>query len=176
VPDFEIRRHYRDDGRGCFFHYCCFRNEVILMFKVIVLLLSCTAVNAAGFGAAYFRIPFNIDRVVDGDTMDVIVQPWPKLHIDDRVRLYGIDTPEKRTRNLCEKALGLQATKFAVDWLNSHENLTMDLIGRGKYGRMLVTIWSGNSSLNQELIDANLANPYFGKGKRKPWCIDGKRI
>ena len=83
-----------------------------------------------------------IVRVVDGDTVDVILDLGFGLFKKERVRVAGVDTPEKRTRNLKEKQLGNDATEFAEKWFSAdHEKFEDEIIVTtskdGKYGRML---------------------------------------
>ena len=77
----------------------------------------------------------NIRRVVDGDTVDVDIDlgfgVWLKKQ---RVRLYGIDTPESRTRDLDEKKFGLMAKEYLIDQLKDGAILKTRLDGKGKYG------------------------------------------
>ena len=110
-----------------------------------------------------------LDRVVDGDTIDV--------HIDlgfgvwlykQRVRLHGIDTPESRTRNKAEKALGLLA-KSRLDELCGQELLVKSL-GKGKYGRILgIPYTISGEDICQKLIEEDHAVAYFGGSKKKVW-------
>ena len=65
-----------------------------------------------------FRVT-EINRVVDGDTIDVTIDLGFDLYKKERVRVAGVDTPEKRTRNLEEKALGIDATEWLKDKLES---------------------------------------------------------
>ena len=88
-----------------------------------------------------FRV-VSIDRVVDGDTIDVSIDLGFDLIKKERVRIAGVDTPEKRTRDLEEKALGLDATnwmkKNLEDTIAGDDELTIrtELVGgMGKYGR-----------------------------------------
>ena len=90
-----------------------------------------------------FRV-VSVDKVVDGDTIDVSIDLGFDLIKKERVRVAGVDTPEKRTRDLEEKALGLDATywmqKNLQDTLDGDEELTIrtELVGgMGKYGRLL---------------------------------------
>ena len=75
-----------------------------------------------------FRV-VSIDRVVDGDTIDVSIDLGFDLIKKERVRIAGVDTPEKRTRDLEEKALGIDATnwmkKNLEETLNGDEELTI---------------------------------------------------
>ena len=95
-----------------------------------------------------FRV-VSVDKVVDGDTIDVSIDLGFDLIKKERVRVAGVDTPEKRTRDLEEKALGLDATywmqKNLQDTLDGDEELTIrtELVGgMGKYGRLLAVSYT----------------------------------
>ena len=90
-----------------------------------------------------FRVT-EINRVVDGDTIDVTIDLGFDLYKKERVRIAGVDTPEKRTRDLEEKALGLDATNWmkeklegAIDGDDELSIRTELKGGMGKYGRLL---------------------------------------
>ena len=90
-----------------------------------------------------FRV-VEINRVVDGDTIDVTIDLGFDLYKKERVRVAGVDTPEKRTRDLEEKTLGIDATNWLKDKLDGAISGDDDLIirteldgGVGKYGRLL---------------------------------------
>ena len=109
---------------------------------------------------------------MDGDTIDVTIDLGFNIHIDQRVRVAGIDSPEKRTRNAAEKALGLDAT----DWMTKHLEDASDLIiktavegSMGKYGRVLGWLFVGNSevSLNEKMVAEGFAWRYDGGTKEK---------
>ena len=109
-------------------------------------------------------------RVVDGDTLDLMVDLGFSIHHKIRVRLNGVNTPESRTRDLAEKALGLKANDYVVDWLDGHPEIVLETSKdkAGKFGRILATIWSDGemtACLNKDLIDSGNAVEYFG-GKR----------
>jgi len=114
-------------------------------------------------------------RVVDGDTVDVIFDLGFSLFKKERVRLAGIDTPESRTRNLEEKAMGLEAKDRVVYKLTSAEQIVCQTEKEGKYGRILGWLYLDGasrdgftaSSLNQELIDEGYAWEYDGGRKTK---------
>tara|TARA_R100001443_G_scaffold705_1_gene2834 strand:+ start:1106 stop:1516 length:411 start_codon:yes stop_codon:yes gene_type:complete len=117
-----------------------------------------------------------INRVLDGDTIDVTIDLGFDLYKKERVRVAGVDTPEKRTRNLEEKALGLDATKWIKDKLegaiNGSDELSIrtELVGGvGKYGRLLGWLYIGDSdlSLNEQMIDEGYAWAYDGGTKQK---------
>ena len=122
-----------------------------------------------------FRV-ISIDKVVDGDTIDVTIDLGFDLYKKERVRVAGVDTPEKRTRNLEEKALGLDATAWIKDKLEGAVDGDDDLIirteldgGVGKYGRLLGWIYIGDAivSLNEKMIDEGYAWAYDGGKKNK---------
>ena len=122
-----------------------------------------------------FRV-IKINRVVDGDTIDVTIDLGFDLYKKERVRVAGVDTPEKRTRDKEEKALGIDATNWLKEKLNSAVSGDDDLIirtelvgGVGKYGRLLGWLYIGDEkvSLNEEMIGEGYAWPYDGGTKKK---------
>ena len=122
-----------------------------------------------------FRV-IKINRVVDGDTIDVTIDLGFDLYKKERVRVAGVDTPEKRTRDKEEKALGIDATNWLKEKLNSAIAGDDDLIirtelvgGVGKYGRLLGWLYIGDNtiSLNEQMIVAGYAWEYDGGTKKK---------
>jgi len=122
-----------------------------------------------------FRVT-EINRVVDGDTIDVTIDLGFDLYKKERVRVAGVDTPEKRTRDLEEKALGIDATnwmkKQLEDTINGDDELTIrtELVGgMGKYGRLLGWLYVGDAdtSLNEQMIVEGYAWEYDGGTKQK---------
>ena len=120
-----------------------------------------------------FRV-IEIDRVVDGDTIDVTIDLGFDLYKKERVRVAGVDTPEKRTRNLEEKELGIDATYWLKAKLEGAVAGDDDLVirtelvgGVGKYGRLLGWLYIGDSelSLNEQMITEGYAHPYDGGTK-----------
>ena len=98
------------------------------------------------------------------------------LYKKERVRIAGVDTPEKRTRDLEEKALGLDATYWKKDKLNETIKGDEELIirtelkgGTGKYGRLLGWLYVGDDtvSLNEQMITEGYAWSYDGGTKQK---------
>ena len=117
-----------------------------------------------------------INKVVDGDTIDVTIDLGFDLAKKERVRIAGIDTPEKRTRDLEEKALGLDATawmkKHLEETIKGDDELTIRTElkgGMGKYGRLLGWLYVGESdvSLNEQMITEGYAWEYDGGTKKK---------
>ena len=122
-----------------------------------------------------FRV-IEINRVVDGDTIDVTIDLGFDLYKKERVRVAGVDTPEKRTRNLEEKALGIDATNWLKDKLEGAIVGDDDLVirteldgGVGKYGRLLGWLYIGDAdlSLNEQMIAEGYAWAYDGGTKQK---------
>jgi len=117
-----------------------------------------------------------IVKVIDGDTVDVDIDlgfgVWMKKQ---RIRLYGIDTPESRTSDKEEKVYGLKAKALVLKVLphGSEQTLRTRLDGKGKYGRILGEfILKGNPSkepetLNQFLIETYNAVAYHGQSKKE---------
>ena len=120
-----------------------------------------------------FRVT-KINRVVDGDTIDVTIDLGFDLYKKERVRVAGVDTPEKRTKNLEEKALGIDATGWLKAKLEETIKGDEELIirtelkgGVGKYGRLLGWLYVGDSdlSLNEQMITEGYAHAYDGGTK-----------
>ena len=122
-----------------------------------------------------FRV-IEVNRVVDGDTIDVTIDLGFDLYKKERVRVAGVDTPEKRTRDLEEKELGIEATNWLKEKLDGAISGDDDLVirtelvgGMGKYGRLLGWLYIGDSelSLNELMIDEGYAWSYDGGTKQK---------
>ena len=120
-----------------------------------------------------FRVT-EIVKVLDGDTIDVTIDLGFDLYKKERVRVAGVDTPEKRTRNLEEKALGIDATnwlkKELEDVLHGDDELIVRTElhgGVGKYGRLLGWLYVGDEqvSLNEQMIHQGYAHAYDGGTK-----------
>jgi len=122
-----------------------------------------------------FRVT-EINRVLDGDTIDVTIDLGFDLYKKERVRIAGVDTPEKRTRNLEEKELGIDATEWLKAKLESaisgddELSIRTELVGGvGKYGRLLGWLYIGDEdlSLNEQMITEGYAWEYDGGKKQK---------
>ena len=114
-----------------------------------------------------------IERVVDGDTIDVSLDLGfnVKLH-KQRCRLAGIDTPESRTRNLKEKALGLKAKERLKELCVG--KFKIQSLGKGKYGRILaIPFTQDNQDICQILIKEGHAVEYWGGTKTAKVRNDG---
>jgi endonuclease YncB( thermonuclease family) len=116
-----------------------------------------------------FHYRANVDRVVDGDTIDVTLDLGFDIQMKARIRFHGINAPESRTRDAVEKEAGLASKRYVEDWTNAQENsviIQTSLDEKGKYGRILGRILSGEGDcLNDEMVSLGHATPYDG-GKR----------
>ena len=112
-----------------------------------------------------------LDRVVDGDTVDLNIDLGFDVWLNGkRVRLNGIDTPEKRTRDLLEKHFGFLASDYVLDKLINARDITVNTTLDGpkdKYGRILGVIWVDDdpTSINDQLIKIKYAVEYHGQNK-----------
>ena len=126
----------------------------------------------------------NIVKIIDGDSLRVDLDLGFKIQLSNAtLRLHGIDTPESRQRRrLEERKLGIKAKEFLVNIVEGNkDNLIMKATERGKFGRILAEIFidsTDNPSVNQLLIEADLARPYFGGGKNElgPWTKEENGI
>ena len=102
-----------------------------------------------------------LDRVVDGATVDALIDLGFDVWVKKRIRLEGIDAPETRTRDLEEKDRGL-ATKERLTGLLGASNGEFVLVshGVGKYGRCIGTIYIDKENINQLLLSEGLAEKY----------------
>ena len=113
-----------------------------------------------------------IKRVVDGDTVDVDIDlGFGVWYLDQRIRLYGIDTPESRTRDLVEKKFGKAAGRYLKAMLGKECTMRTHKDAKGKFGRILgeFIVFDAHSdawrSVNQLMIENHLAVAYFGQSK-----------
>ena len=107
-----------------------------------------------------------LERVIDGDTCDVTIDLGFDVQMKhQRIRIFGLNTPESRTRDLEEKARGLEAKEYSKKMLEEAEEIILISHERGKYGRILGELICDGVNLNDSLIADGHAVPYFG-GKR----------
>ena len=108
-----------------------------------------------------------VTRVVDGDTVDAEIDLGFDIVFKSRIRLFGVDTPESRTRDLDEKARGKLASAFLSEKIEQANFVKVQtkLDKKGKFGRVLGVIVADDLDLNQEMIRQNLAVAYSGQSK-----------
>jgi len=114
-----------------------------------------------------------VDRVVDGDTVDVLLDLSFGVYRKVRLRANGIDTPESRTRNKAEKVLGLAAKKRMKDLCS--KDIYIESLNGGKldkYGRLLANMFTSDSRLDicKTLIEEGHAIKYDGSKKTHVWA------
>ena len=121
----------------------------------------------------------SLEKIVDGDTIDVAIDLGFDVLTKQRVRLLGIDTPESRTRDLDEKKLGLLSKKKLKEWClkaveSEKDDITIELRcpekdSRGKFGRILAEVWvceDGQwTNVNRWMCENGYAVPYTGQNK-----------
>ena len=118
-----------------------------------------------------------ITKVVDGDTLDVIIDLGFGITKKERVRIAAIDAPETRTRNLHEKKLGFEAK----GWLKKHieycDNVIIKTEKEGKYGRILGWLYTDefSISLNEVMVEKGYAWTYTGKKVKNFEELEQKR-
>ena len=116
-----------------------------------------------------FEYKCKLVRVVDGDTVDVDIDlgfgVWLRKQ---RIRLYGIDTPESRTSDPIEKVYGNAAKDFLVKWTGAGElKIKTHKDAKGKFGRILGELWTFDTNINQTLVDNHHAVRYHGQSKEQ---------
>jgi micrococcal nuclease len=114
----------------------------------------------------------NVTKIVDGDTIDVVIDLGFDISFSSRVRLAGIDTPESRTKDLKEKALGLESKEYLKKKLDAATNIvirTEKVNSSEKYGRILAWLYvdGETKSVNHEMIEKGYAWGYLGDTKLK---------
>ena len=112
---------------------------------------------------AYTYLIKEVVKIVDGDTLDVVVDLGFHLSIKKRVRLQGINAPESRTRDLSEKKRGLMSKERLGELCK--KSLVLKCHGLGKYGRVLGELFHEGESLNELMVSEGYAERYDG-GKR----------
>jgi micrococcal nuclease len=131
---------------------------------IVALLLSTTCATAT---------PYDITRVIDGDTVEIAVDFLPSpLPPKLSIRVMGIDTPEKAPRAQCdaEAELAKKASAFTKNAVANALEIDVVILKWDKYGgRVLGEVYLDHQSLSESLISAGLARPYKGEAKSS-WC------
>ena len=104
--------------------------------------------------------------VYDGDTITCLLDLGFNIHVKEKFRLYGIDTPEIRTKDLNEKKEGYRAKNRLVELIDNKE-IYIKVLKKGKFGRWVSKIYLTendcleDNTINQQLIDEGLAKPFM---------------
>ena len=108
----------------------------------------------------------SIVKIIDGDTFDCIMDLGFDVLLEARVRMAGIDTPESRTRDLEEKKFGLLAKEWLISHLNDDIIISTELDNeKGKFGRVLGTVWAEGTNINEKMIEEHMAVRHHGQAK-----------
>tara|TARA_X000001388_G_scaffold76639_2_gene74538 strand:+ start:27 stop:464 length:438 start_codon:yes stop_codon:yes gene_type:complete len=111
-----------------------------------------------------------VDRVVDGDTIDVTLDLGFDILFKSRVRLYAIDTPESRTRDKDEKARGKLASAYLQNAIDTAKQVIIRTElkdSRGKYGRVLGSVICDGRDINKAMVEQYYAVAYYGQNKQE---------
>ena len=109
-----------------------------------------------------------VTKVVDGDTIDVMLDLGFDIKYKSRVRLFGIDTPESRTRDKVEKKYGLLSKKFLQEQIKKSKKVTIKTYKgdeTGKFGRILGDVFIDGKSVNSLMCQKGHAVEYYGQSK-----------
>ena len=140
-----------------------------------VLLLSSGAPDSAFDGAQLAATTFDgpvsahVERVVDGDTIEVKADIWLEQSVTVRVRIEGVDAPEMEARCSAERERAEAARDFLIRRIGGGE-VQLSQVVYDKYGgRVRASVADGHGDIAEALLKKGLARPYHG-GKRMPWC------
>ena len=123
------------------------------------------------FSPTAYAYEWEILRVIDGDTLEIKNECFPK-ELKLSVRVLGIDTPEKNSRAKCDKEAKLaeKASKFTKQFVGKNKTASFRNIKWDKYGgRLLADVEINGKNLAGELVKNNYARSYDGK-KKGSWC------
>lgn len=154
------------------------------MKKILLVLVLIFGINCTGQKNLNFRLDcppkdicnIEVSRVYDADTIFVNVPTFPPLFSHELgIRIRGIDTPEIKTKNKCEKKLALKAR----DWLRARialaDNIYLKDCEKGKYFRLVCDVFVDLIRISDLLVHKGYAVPYDGGTKTKVWCEDEKK-
>lgn len=134
----------------------------------------CTDENTPYYSYENVKKEVKVLRIIDGDTVDIAYNHEEMRRIFKyRVRLYGIDTPEKRPPKSNpnrdkEIAASLASKNALIGRLKESDNMVIALFYKpDKYGRLLATFYDNKGDINKWMVDSGYAYEYFGKTKQK---------
>lgn len=157
---------------GCFTKGCFTKNKTIDYNKIYK---NCTKDNTPNYSFENLKKPVKILNIIDGDTVDIaLYQEETNKIYKYQVRLYGIDTPEKRPlKSNPNRDKEIDASKRATialtEYINRENNIVLALFYKpDKYGRLLCTFYDKNGNdINKWMISNGYACEYFGGTKQK---------
>jgi micrococcal nuclease len=141
--------------------------------RIMIVFAAVLASLLPAFGAE-IQYTAKLKRVIDGDSISVIIAKWPAEINPIEVRIFGIDAPESGGRAKCEKerALARAAKRMVIGMLPRQGDITViwQTGDRDKYGRLLARVIDAQGhDVGQALLEAGLAYAYYG-GKKQSWC------
>ena len=141
------------------------------MKKLLLLLALCLGVFTAQAAPEYGTVIVSkVISVYDGDTFRVDIDSLPPIVGKNiPIRLNGVDTPEIRGKCKYEKDLAIKARDFVRNKLANAKEIKLNNLQRGKYFRVVANVIVDGVSLEQELLENELAYKYSG-GKKTSWC------
>jgi len=139
--------------------------------KQIFLLIVCIGFSSVQAAPEYgTAIVSKVISVYDGDTFRVDIDSLPPIVGKNiPIRLNGVDTPEIRGKCQYEKDLAIKARDFVRNKLANAKEIKLNNLQRGKYFRVVADVMVDGVSLEQELLENELAYKYSG-GKKSSWC------
>lgn len=110
-----------------------------------------------------YRYNALITKIIDGDTIDAMVDLGFSIHTNIRFRLHGIDTPEKNATDINERIVANNATTFVSNAI-LNKIVTIESVEKDKYGRWLAKVFLNpeQPTLNEQLVSLGFAKAYFG--------------
>jgi micrococcal nuclease len=120
----------------------------------------------------YEYVVSQVVKVVDGDTLDVIIDVGFDMMRKERIRINRVDTPESKTTNELEKKLGLDAKQYVESWIERQKQIRIKTFKDDKYGRILGELFGDSGEcLNDLLIENGYAWEYNGETKKKDFKL-----
>lgn len=117
-----------------------------------------------------FEYSVKVLKVIDGDTLDVMIDLGFDIFTNQRVRLAGIDTPESRTTDVKEKKLGMESKEYLKNKIDQAKNIMIQTCKgdpNEKYGRILARVFLDTECINDSLVENGYAWKYDGAAKIK---------
>jgi micrococcal nuclease len=115
-------------------------------------------------------------KIIDGDTIDVMLDLGFDIMYKSRVRLFGIDTPESRTRDVIEKEYGMMSKKYLTNKLKSAKKISIKTYKgeeTGKFGRILGDVFVDGKSVNLMMCNDGYAVKYYGQIQKQHLIVLG---
>lgn len=139
----------------------------------IVLAFNLTATPAIAEAPRVIRgpIPASVERVIDGDTIEVRADVWIGQQVVVRVRLAHVDTPELNARCETERVMAEAARKLVTDLIAGTRIELLNIRGGKYFGRVIADVRTADGfDLSDLVLQSGLGRPYHPRAARAPWC------